>query len=144
MDFLKILAFALVAAIGNAMFAIGQKKADVAENTLVFIAMAGCFCIGLTMIAVFIVGSSNYSLAIRQNWHWALLSGSGLFLTYLGFNLLYSRYGASNYIIYAVLSIITTSLVVGVLIFKERFNLYHLGALFSATLTVYLYWLGNR
>jgi len=50
---------------------------------------------------------------------WTDLSGVGLFLTYPGFNLLYSRYGASQYVLYAVLSIITTTIIVGIWWLKE-------------------------
>jgi drug/metabolite transporter (DMT)-like permease len=56
---------------------------------------------------------------------------------------LYSQYGASNYILYAVLSIITTSVIVGVVIFKETFNIYHWLALLSSIITIALFTLGN-
>jgi drug/metabolite transporter (DMT)-like permease len=64
-------------------------------------------------------------------------------LTYIGFNLLYSKYGASNYILYAVLSIITTSIIVGVVMFKESFNAYHWLAFGSSITTVALFAMGN-
>src|SRR3990167_2100849 len=143
MEFINILLFALVAAIGNAMFAAGQKIASTQNNSLVFIAISGAICVALTIISSTFFGSSNYLSTIRQSWHWSILSGLGLFFTYLGFNILYSRYGAANYIVYAVLSVITTSVVVGVFIFKERFNIYHFCALLASIMTVFLYWLGN-
>jgi drug/metabolite transporter (DMT)-like permease len=62
-----------------------------------------------------------------------LLSGIGLFLTYLGFNLLYSRFGASQYVLYAALSIITTTIGVGYLYFKE---LFHLASVFSCLVAI--------
>lgn len=112
------LIFALTAAIGNAMFAAGQKKAVAFDNPFTFIALAAMVCVFLTVAAAPLFGQPNYSSVAKANGWWAVLSGTGLFLTYLGFNLLYSKYGASNYILYAVLSIITTSIIVGVVIFK--------------------------
>jgi len=38
--------------------------------------------------------------------------------------------------VYAVLSIITTSIGVGVICYKEPFNMYHAGALFLAVLAI--------
>ena len=137
------LAFALIAAIGNAMFAAGQKKAFQFDNPFTFIALAVIVCAFLTVLSAPLFGQPNYSLAIKQNGHLAVFSGVVLFLTYLGFNLLYSQYGASNYILYAVLSIITTSVIVGVVIFKETFNIYHWLALLSSIITIALFTLGN-
>ena len=135
--------FALIAAIGNAMFAAGQKKAIAFENPFTFIALAAIICVCLTVATAPLFGQPQYSSVVKENGWWALLSGTGLFLTYLGFNLLYSRYGASNYILYAVLSIITTSIIVGVVMFKESFNLYHWLAFGSSITTVALFAFGN-
>jgi len=74
---------------------------------------------------------------------WALLSGLGLFLTYLGFNLLYSRFGASQYVLYAVLSIITTTIVVGIWWLKEPVNLYQKVAIVLAIAAVVLFSVGQ-
>lgn len=137
------LAFALIAAIGNAMFAAGQKKAFQLDNPFSFVALSAIICVFLTVIFAPIFGPPNYSEAIKQNGQWAVLSGVGLFLTYLGFNLLYSRYGATNYILYAVLSIITTSVIVGVVVFKETFNIYHWLALLSSIVAIGLFTVGN-
>ena len=145
-DFMNMygaLFFALIAAIGNAMFAAGQKKAMVFDNPFTFIALAAMVCVFLTVATAPLFGQPQYSAVAKENGWWAVLSGAGLFLTYLGFNLLYSKYGASNYILYAVLSIITTSIIVGVVIFKESFNLYHWLALVSSIVTVALFALGN-
>ncbi len=138
------LAFALIAAIGNAMFAAGQKKAVGLENAFTFIALAALVCVTLTILVAPFFGATQYASAIKQNGHWAILSGAGLFLTYLGFNLLYSNYGASSYILYAVISIITTSIIVGVYIFREEFNVFHWLAFFTSILTVILFTWGNK
>ena len=138
------LLFALIAALGNAMFAAGQKKAVVFDNAFTFIALAALVCVIITIAAAPMFGAPNYPAVLRQNGPWILLSGCGLFLTYLGFNLLYSRYGASHYILYAVLSIAFTAILVGVWMFKESFNLYHWLALVTSIATVVLFTYGNK
>ncbi|MFT5502663.1 MAG: drug/metabolite transporter (DMT)-like permease [Gammaproteobacteria bacterium] len=135
--------FALTAAIGNAMFATGQKKATAFDNPFTFIALAAIVCVCLTVAVALLYGQPQYSAVTKENGWWAVLSGTGLFLTYIGFNLLYSKYGASNYILYAVLSIITTSIIVGVFMFKETFNLYHWLAFGSSIVAVVLFSIGN-
>ena len=80
---------------------------------------------------------------LLANWRYVLISGFGFFVTFFGFYLLYSGYGASTYIIYAVVSIITTSLGVGVFFFKEPFNIYHFLALIFSIVTITLYCYGQ-
>lgn len=138
------LAFALLAAIGNALFAVGQKKALPLDNPFAFIAVSAIFCVTLTLLIAPLWGMPKYAFAVKQNGGWALVSGLGLFLTYVGFYFLYSRYGTSNYILYAVLSIITTSVIVGVWLLRENFNAYHWAALVCALLTVGLFSWGNH
>ena len=143
MNMLGPLAFALIAAIGNAIFATGQKKALPLDNPFTFIALSVIICAFITVSFAALMGQPNYTDAIKQNGYWAVLSGVGLFCTYLGFSLLYSRYGASNYILYAVLSIITTSVIVGVVVLKETFNVYHWLALLTSIVTIALFTVGN-
>ena len=64
-------------------------------------------------------------------------------LSIIGFYLLYSQFGAVYYVVYAVLSIISTSLVIGVLIFREPFNAYQAGALILAILAIALFSYGQ-
>ena len=106
--------------------------------------IAGSICVVLTALIAPLLGETAYYQNIMLNWKWSILSGVGLFLTYLGFNLLYSRYGAANYALYAVISILTTSIVVGAIIFKENFNTYHWLACAAALLAIVLFSLGNR
>ena len=138
------LIFAIVAAVGNAMFVAGQKKAIQLDNEFTFIAISAVVCVILTIAFTPLFGQPNYTSVVKENGIWAIISGIGLFLTYLGFNLLYTKYGASNYILYAVLSIITTSVLVGVVLFKETFNLYHWLAFVASIITVVLFSIGNR
>jgi drug/metabolite transporter (DMT)-like permease len=80
---------------------------------------------------------------VKGNWKAACLSGVGLFFTFLGFNLLYSKYGASQYVLYAVISIITTTLIVGVLWLKETINVYHMIAIVLAIIAVLMFSFGQ-
>jgi len=142
----SILLFALIAAVGNALFAAGQKKAENIDNSLIFIALSAIVCIILTFLVILFTHNNNNNLTsiIKINWLWILISGFGLFLTYLGFNLLYTRFGATGYVYYAVLSIITTSLIVGVFIFKERLNIYHFASIGFSLIAIILFTIGNN
>jgi multidrug transporter EmrE-like cation transporter len=46
-------------------------------------------------------------------------------------------------VLYAVISILTTSVLVGVVYYKETFNIYHWGALILSLITVVLFSLGE-
>ncbi len=141
----SIFLFALIAAVGNALFAAGQKKASGIENPLLFVGLSAIVCIALTFLIILLMQSnSNLFSIIKVNWIWIVISGFGLFLTYLGFNLLYTRFGATGYIYYAVLSIITTSLIVGVFIFKEQLNIYHFTSIGFSLIAIILFTLGNN
>lgn len=131
--------FALIAAVGNALFALGQKKSIGVDNTISYVVISAIFCIIFTSIAVPLFGKYNYLLTLKNNWQWACISGLGLFLTYIGFNLLYTHYGASRYVLYAILSIFTTSVIVGVFIFKESLNIYQNIALILSTIAIILF-----
>jgi len=139
-----ILIYALIAAIGNAFFAFGQKKATV-NNSLLFVGLSAIVCIILTFLFIpFFEKDIKTLQLIKTNWPWILISGVGLFLTYIGFNLLYGNFGASAYIFYAVLSIITTSVIVGIIIFKEKINIYHIISMILAIATIILFTYGNK
>jgi drug/metabolite transporter (DMT)-like permease len=142
---LILFACALLAAVGNAMFAMGQKKTQSIENSLVVIALSASICLVLTLVFLAVTGGlDDIAVGFRSNWIWIFISGVGLFLTYLGFNLLYTRYGTTAYVFYAALSVITTSFIVGVLILKENVNVYHLLAGAAALISIALFSLGNR
>ncbi len=143
MQVLGPLLFALLAAIGNGFFAFGQRKSAGVENSFVFITIALVICVALCVVSAPFFGPVNYGATARQNLGWAAMSGAGLFLTYIGFNILYSQYGASSYILYAVLSIVTTSVIVGAWMLREQLNLYHWLAVAAALATVGLFSYGN-
>ncbi len=140
----KALTFATLAAIGNALFVYGQRRANPTDNPFIFMAGAVTVCT-LLFITVSLLFRDQQEIAyVSTNLSSIIISGIGFFVTFLGFYLLYSRFGASYYIIYAVLSIITTSVGVGVVIYKEVFNIYHLGALSLAILAIILFFYGNQ
>jgi drug/metabolite transporter (DMT)-like permease len=137
------LLYALTAAVGNALFALGQKQSAAVYNSLAFVAASAFIAVTLAFLAAPFVGAPAYTTIVREHCPSLALSGVGLFLTYVGFNLLYARYGASYYVLYAVLSIVTTTLVVGVAWLKESFNIYNQMALLCAIAAVILFSVGQ-
>jgi len=143
MNGIAALFYALMAAAGNGLFALGQKKIAEGGSGLSFMFLTGGASVVLLFIAANVFGPANLGSTLRSNWMWAIASGVGLFFTLLGFNLLYTRFGATGYVLYAVLSIMTTSVLVGVLILKEAFNGYHWAALAFSLLTVIFFSIGE-
>lgn len=132
----------LVAAIGNGFYAWGQRKATGTMNSLLVVAGSAALAAALALLASPLVGPVSRQ-GIRQAAVPVLWSGFGLFLCYLGFNLLYTRYGTAYYVVYAALAIITTTVVVGFIINGEPVNRFHLASLATALLTVVLFQLGE-
>jgi drug/metabolite transporter (DMT)-like permease len=143
MKSLLAIAFATIAAVGNAMFALGQKRSTGVENGLLFISMSALVAVFLALFFSPLVGAFDVVSTWKGNERAVVLSGVGLFLTYLGFNLLYARYGVSQYVLYAVLSIITTTIVVGILWLKEPVNVFHKVAIAFAIAAVILFSIGQ-
>lgn len=140
----KALLFACVAAVGNAIFVFGQKKSISGSNPFIFLSLALLFCVVCLFISTLFFPLNNFKDYLATNWKAVVITGIGLFITYIGFYLLYSRFGASYYIIYAVLSIITTAIIVGVVVYREPFNIYYLFSVACAILTIVLFFLGQR
>ncbi|MFQ5661203.1 MAG: hypothetical protein ACE5GZ_12330 [Gammaproteobacteria bacterium] len=137
------LLFAFIAALGNALFVAGQKKAVGIDNGLGFIVYAVAMAFVLILMTVPLIGTPNYLHTVRASWVWVIVGGVGLCMTYIGFNLLYTYYGASYYILFAVMSIITTTVIVGVIFFRESLNIFHWSALLFALITVALFSIGS-
>jgi drug/metabolite transporter (DMT)-like permease len=135
--------FAAIAAIGNAIFALGQKKSAGVKNGLLLVGVSALVAALLAFFSAPLVGAFDLGNTLKENWKAVLLSGLGLFLTYLGFNLLYTRYGASQYVLYAMLSIITTTIIVGIFWLKEPVNIYHKLAIAMAMAAVVLFSIGQ-
>ena len=134
---------AFVAAIGNALFALGQKKATLHSNPFLYgsltLLTGGIL---LSIIAAFFDarGLTNYSIV---NFKWFLISGTGYVLLNVGLYFLYRNYGASYYTLYAVLSIMTTSVLLAVLVFNEKLNWYYGLSFLCAVLTILFFMLGK-
>lgn len=143
MKILLPIIFATIAAIGNAMFALGQKKSAGVDNGLIFVGLSALIAFLIALFFSPLVGVFDVANTVRGNWKAIFLSGIGLFLTYLGFNLLYSRYGVSQYVIYAMVSIITTVVFVGIWWLKEPANIYHKIAIVLAIIAVLIFSIGQ-
>ncbi len=144
LNIMAALTFAALSAVGNAMFAFGQKRAELVENPFLFLALTMTTCLILFCITIpFFPNVKAFSYAVN-NALWIGISGLGFYFTFIGFYFLYTRFGASYYVVYAVFSILTTSIVVGILVFKESFNIYHLLSVFCAIVTVVLFSVGQR
>jgi drug/metabolite transporter (DMT)-like permease len=130
---------ALTAAIGNALYAFGQKKAAPHENPFLF----GVFSllIGsllLTSVALFF-SRENVGSYFAANLKWFIISGSGYVLLNIGLYFLYRNFGASHYALYAILSIITTSILLATLVFGEKLNFYYWISFGFAILTIFFF-----
>jgi drug/metabolite transporter (DMT)-like permease len=143
MKILLPIIFASIAAIGNAMFAFGQKKSSGVENGLLFVGVSALIAFLLALFFAPLVGVFDVGNTVKGHWKAVFLSGLGLFFTYLGFNLLYSRYGVSQYVLYAVISIITTTIIVGAWWLKEPVNIYHKIATAFAIVAALLFSIGQ-
>ena len=132
----------VVAAIGNGFYAWGQRKAAHAQNSLLVVACGAGLAALLALLAAPLVGPVSRH-GLRQIAVPALWSGFGLFLCYIGFNLLYTRYGTAYYVVYAAVAIVTTTVVVGFIINGEPVNRFHLASLAAALVTVVLFQLGE-
>ena len=142
MDSLLLVLYAALAALGNAMFALGQRQSLGIRNGLVFVAGSAAIAVVLALATAPFVGAVG-TLDLRAHWRAFGLSGAGLFLTYVGFNLLYTRFGTSPYVVYAALAIITTSVGVGILYLKEPVNGFHLAAIGFAVVAIVLFAIGQ-
>lgn len=135
--------FASIAAIGNAMFALGQKKSADFANGILFVGASALVAFLCSVLFSPIMGELDIGILVKLHWKSVLLSGSGLFLTYLGFNLLYTKFGVSQYALYAVISIITTTIIVGILWLREPINKYHVIAIALAVVAVLFFSIGQ-
>jgi drug/metabolite transporter (DMT)-like permease len=142
-DTTRAIAFASVAALGNALFALGQKQSQGISNGLIFVAASALIAVVLAALWAPAFGAFDVTHLLKSHLKSVLLSGVGLFLTYLGFNLLYSRFGASQYTLYAALSIITTTIGVGYLYLKEPVNGFHLASVFACLIAIGLFAIGQ-
>lgn len=125
------------------MFALGQKKSADSPNGLLFVSASALVAFLCSTLLSPLMGEFDTEQVVKLHWKAILLSGVGLCLTYIGFNLLYSKFGVSQYVLYAVISIITTTLIVGVLWLREPINIFHKMAIALALVAVVLFSIGQ-
>lgn len=142
MKFMLPVLFAAIAAIGNAMFALGQRESG-SVNGLFFVSASAAVAFLLGLLCAPLFGPIEIAATLKEHTRGILLSGVGLFLTYVGFNLLYSRFGTSSYVLYASLSIITTTVIVGMMWLNEPVNGLRVAAIAMAVGAVVLFSLGS-
>jgi drug/metabolite transporter (DMT)-like permease len=142
-DAVLTVAYAAIAAIGNALFAIGQRHSTATANGLLFVGLSACVAFALAIVCAPMFGPVDAGALIRGHWRSLLLSGAGLFLTYVGFNLLYGRFGTSPYVVYAALAIITTTVGVGFVYLREPVTPYHVVAVLLAGAAIVAFSIGQ-
>ena len=125
------------------MFALGQKQWSGINNGLLFVGGSALTACVLCTVSSPLIGPMDPTVVFRGHWKPLILSGAGLFLTYVGFNLLYTRFGTSQYVVYASMSILTTTVGVGFLYLKEPMNQYHIAAVLLAILAIVLFSIGQ-
>jgi drug/metabolite transporter (DMT)-like permease len=140
---MQALLYAALAAFGNSLVALGQVKGGTGKNPFMFLTLALGICLTCVSTVSLLTESGSWIEFVRSSWRWFCLTGVGFFITFTGFYLLYSRCGASYYVLYAVMSILSTTLVVGVVILGEKFGAMRGAAVLSCLITVVLFSLGR-
>ncbi|MCY4522535.1 MAG: hypothetical protein OXC13_17385 [Caldilineaceae bacterium] len=120
------LLIASAGASGNAFFAWCQRKAILGTMPLVFVAMVAATFLFGAIVTVAILARLTPGEVTVAGWPWAMGGGLGLYITVLCFYFLYTRFGTAYYALYAVLSILTTTLFVGQVVLREPINRFHL------------------
>ena len=137
------LLIALMAALANSLYAYGNRRADVADAPFAFVAMVLAFAFLFCLLAVPLLPNKNVVALLSQNLKWALCSGLGLAVTLVGFYFLYAKFGATYYALYSVMAVLTTTFLVGQILLKEPFTIFHVGAIVLAIGSVLLFTLGQ-
>lgn len=136
--------FALLASIGNAVFVFAQRRSVPSASPFLFIIFSLSVCVITLCVVSIFLPKTDLLKSFSENFKWIVLCGLGLAITYIGFYYLYSKYGATYYILYAILSFITTSVIVGIILLKENFNMYYVLSIICAVVTLYLFYLGKQ
>jgi drug/metabolite transporter (DMT)-like permease len=141
---LGIALWALLAAVGNGLYVYGAKKASTGNSTYLFITGV-LVCAAALVAAMSLTEKSGDAAAMFQRtWPFMLLSGVGAAVTFIGFQGLFSTYGPSQYSVYAMFALLTTSIGVGVIVFREKFNIYHGLAMVCALAALVFFFLGQN
>lgn len=138
------LCFALFAALGNVFFVLGSRKSGPSSNPLTFTAGAMTVSLTLFLAGWLLFGPRGSGEFIRRSGGWMALSGLGMFMTFLGFYLLYSRFGTSYYTLFVVTSMILTTLVLSLWILREGINTYGVLSIIAAIVSIAFFGLSKR
>lgn len=133
----------ILAAVGNAMVAYGQRKAIVNFNPYLF----GAGSLLLASIILFTIGNTTNKSSIigyiKVNYLPIVISAIDLSTLNVFLIILYQRYGTGYYTLYSSFAILTTSIVLAIYIFKEEFNLYYLISTCFAFVTIIFFMKGK-
>ncbi len=141
---MKVFLFALLAAVGNALFVYGQRGSQTTENPFVFLLATLVLCTSFFGLSTLLNKAPMDTGYLSVNLKFIVLSAIGFYFTFVGFYWLYSQQGATNYMVYALLSILTTSIGVGLILFREPFNRYHVISGLLAVAAILIYGLGQH
>lgn len=119
---MKPLLIAIGASLGNALFIYSQRASPETPNPFLFSAGTVFFAVIFCGLAAIWTRSDSDTQYLLTAWPYMMTAGLGVFFTFVGFFVLHTGYGASQYSLVAVSSIFTVSIFVGVIIFKEQFN----------------------
>ncbi len=137
------IAIATFGALGNALFAYSQRRADSGGSPFTFVALLVAVCLVLCLASLLFMPRVNLAAYIRTNAGWAAAGGLGLYMTLSGFYFLFTRFGASYYALYSVIALLTTTFVVGQILLGEPLNRFHVGSVLCAISAVILFTLGH-
>lgn len=137
-------AFALFAAIGNVFYVLGSRKTTDAPNPVLFTFVAMTVGLALFLAAWLAFGTRGTGEFLRRSGGWAVLAGVGIFMTFYGFYLLYSRFDTSYYALFVVTSMLLTTLVLGAWILREPINLYGALSIVAAVASIAFFWMSKR
>lgn len=136
------IAVATFGALGNALFAYSQRK-SASESPFAFVTLMVGTCLVLCLASLLFMPRVSLMEQIRANVGWAASGGLGLYMTMVGFYILFTRFGTSYYALYSVIALLTTTLVVGQILLHEPINRFHLASVFCAISAVILFTLGH-
>ena len=135
---------ALIAACGNALVTVGQKRAEAFTNPFLF----GACSLFLASLILFAIAGAHSTAGWRSyvgaNGQWMAASAAGLVLLNVFLYVLFRSSGAGAYTLYALLAMGTTSVFVAVKVFGERITGFHCISLFFAALAIVFHLIGSR
>lgn len=135
---------ALIPAVGNALYAYGQRQARGVDNDMLYVFLSVAGAAALALALSFLWGPVRPLAMVRANLAPLAISAAGLAIVYVGFYLLFSRHGAGAYFHYAALSVLTTTVGLGFWWYRERFNWLHVAAVALMTAGMGVFYLAQK